>query len=225
MTDRDDELAETLDELTETIAELRAELETVRERRRQRLRPPTPGELLQLADEVAIPTLVAVLEANLRALEAFQRGIQLVRTDREVRDRSDAVADATRSRAEELRRTTLDGLDTALVELQRAVGEGALPRDRRARELIEEARELREEVDDRLRDAGSEAVEIDVADGRRDEETAGSDDAAGDGEDAAGDVTAGDDAADEPSVDVDAELDTLRDRYAPEDDDRSDADD
>jgi len=223
MADRDDELAESVAELTETVAELQAELEAVQERRRQRprLRPPTPGELLRLADEVAIPTLVAILEANLRALEAFQRGIQLVRTDREVRDRSDAVADATRSRAEQLRRTTLDGLDTALVELQRAVGEGALPRDRRAQELIEEARGLREEVDERLRAvedevAKDEAVEIDVADGRRDEEEADED---------RGDATDDDTANDEPSVDVDAELDTLRDRYAPEDeDDRTDSD-
>ncbi len=201
MTDRDDELAEAVDELARTLAQLQGELES---RRRSRFRPPTPGELLRFSDEVAIPTLLAILEANVRALEAFQKGIKLVRTEREVRDRAGETAGTTRSRANDLRRTTLSQLDAALVELQRAVGDGTLPREQGASELIEEARDLRDEVDRRLRDAGDaideestvQTIEID------DESTDAADD-----NDAATDV------------DVDAELETLRDQYAPDHED------
>ncbi|WIV67284.1 DUF7547 family protein [Natrialbaceae archaeon AArc-T1-2] len=203
--DRDDELAEAIDELTATLRTLREELEP---RRRSRLRPPTPDELLRFSDEVALPALVAILEANLRALEAFQRGLQLFRREREIRDGADRAVESTRTQATELRRTTLDQLDGALTELQRAAGDGTLPRDRRARELIEQARDLREEVDRRLREAGAD-VETAEPTGKRIEIDDGIDD-----------ETTDDPGAD---VDVDAELETLRDRYADESDDEHDA--
>ena len=192
MADRDDELSRSIDELTETIDELRTEL---RPRERRRLRPPTPGELLRLTDEVAIPAALAILEANVRALEAFQQGLRVVRGGREVRERSELATDSARTRADELRRTTLDQLDGALAELQRATEEGGLPRNRQARELVEDARDLRDEVDRRLRDTTE-----------TDGETAGKTIEIDDGTD--------DDPAD---VDVDAELETLRDRYGDDD--------
>ena len=204
MADRDADLEETLDELVRTLAALQDELET---RHRPRLRPPTPGELLRFSDEVAIPTLLAILEANVRALEGLQKGIKLVRAEEDARARTGEAVDTTRSRANDLRRTTLSQLDAALVELQRAVGEGTLPSDQGARELIDEARELRDEVDRRLRDAGDS---IDAREsGAR---TIEIDDAV----DAPDETETDDPPAD---VDVDAELETLKDQYGPDEED------
>ncbi|RQH03132.1 DUF7547 family protein [Natrarchaeobius oligotrophus] len=200
MADTDEELAEAIRELARTIDELSHELESPR--RRPPLRPPTPRELLSFTDEVAIPALLAMLNSSVRALEAFQRGIEIVRTEREVRDRTSDAVTVSSDRANELRRTTLSRLDTVLSELQRATSEGTLPADDRARSLLTDARELRDEVDERLTDATDEletresstgAVEIDVESGRPDD--------------------------DGSNVDVDAELETLKDRYGPDDPD------
>jgi hypothetical protein len=212
MADHEDELAEAVRELARTIDALRERLEG--QRRRPPLRPPTPRELLRFTDEIALPAVLAVLETSVRALEAFQRSLRLVRTERAARDRTSDAADATSERAAELRRTTLSRLDTVLAELQRAASEGGLPADERARELLADARELRDEVDGRLRDAagpdpaepdrteGSRGVEIDVEEG-----LPGTD-------------------ADEPDspVDVDAELETLRDQYGDDEDDANEND-
>jgi hypothetical protein len=214
MADPDDDLADAVEELTRTIDELRTELRDTQRRPRRRSlapRPPTPDELLRLADDVAIPALLAVLESSVRTLEALQRGLDIVRTERELRGRADETAGRTKTRADEVRRTTLSQLDTVLAELQRAASEGTLPADDDARELLSEARTLRDEVDSRLRRA--------VSDGTRSSET---------GESADGpirididrpddsDENDPDDPTDEPetSVDVDAELETLKDRYA-----------
>ncbi|WP_265111415.1 MSCRAMM family adhesin SdrC [Halosolutus halophilus] len=216
MVDQDeDELAEAIRELARTIDELRSELDD--SRRRSPIRPPaprlpTPGDLLRLTDEVAVPALLAALEASVRTLEAFQRGLKIVRTEREVRDRvrDRTEIDDASDRAGELRRTTLSQLDTVLGELQRAVSEGALPADEEARDLLSEARELRDDVDRRLRGAGysgtdrGESIEIDI------------DSAEDDGDDGS---IADDDANSAVDVDVDAELETLKDQYSPADED------
>ncbi|SEV95546.1 DUF7547 family protein [Natrinema salifodinae] len=222
--DRDDELADAVRDLARTIDELRRELDGQETRRRPPLRPPTPRELLRFTDEVALPAVLAVLETSVRALEAFQRALRIARTEREARERTTAAADATGERASELRETTLAQLETVLSELQRAATEGGLPADDRARDLLSEARELRDDVDRRLRDAtdretgtrstatdrsaaaGDDPVEIDIEDGAPpDSDT-----------DAA--TGADDDTDPDPSVDVDAELETLRDRYGPDED-------
>jgi len=222
MADHDDELVDAVRELTRTIDALRTELHG--SRRRPLLRPPTPRELLRFTDEVALPAALAVLETSVRALEAFQRSLQVVRTERTARDRTSATADAASERANELRRTTLSQLDTVLTELQRAASEGGLPANEEARDLLTEARELRDDVDSRLRaatkrDSDAEpagfdrtradgAVTIDIEDGPL-----------GDG-----DASASDDEPD-TAVDVDAELETLRDQYGEDGDDSSENDD
>ncbi|WP_049923425.1 DUF7547 family protein [Halopiger djelfimassiliensis] len=222
MADRDDdELVDAVRELTRTIDELREELDTTSPRRRPPLRPPTPRELLAFTDDVAIPATLAVLESSVRTLEAFQRGLEIVRTEREVRDRASEMTATTSDRAGDLRRTTLSQLDSVLAELQRAVSSGTLSADEDARDLLTEARELRDEVDERLRNAtssaesertdSSTAVEIDIDDHRP--QTDGTDDGRTDGADGP-----------DPGVDVDAELETLRDQYAPDDDDPTKAD-
>jgi len=211
MTDRDDDLVDAVRELTRTIEALRTELDEPRRRRQLPLRPPTPRELLRLTDEVALPAALAVLEASVRTLEAFQRGLQIVRTEEAARDRTTAAAEATSDRASELRRTTLSQLDTVLAELNRAVSEGSLPADEGARDLLAEARELRDDVDTRLREATDRAsqssaseppaatgISIDIADGPPSD---------------AGKPAEGNDDESDSAVDVDAELDTLREQY------------
>lgn len=215
MADPDDELLEAVRDLTRTIEDLREELDSTR--RRPRLRPPTPRELLAFTDEVALPVVLAALESSVRTLEAFRRGLELVRTEREVRDRASRTAGHTGDRATALRRTTLARLDDVLSELQRAASEGTLPTDEAASELLEEARRLRDDVDERLREATGESgssrvpdadrdadvVEIDITEGTPDEPT-----------------LARDEPVDrESSVDVDAELETLKDRYGADADD------
>lgn len=228
MADQDDELANAVRELTRTIDELRQELESSQRRSRFRSpapRPPTPGELLRFTDEVAIPATVAVLETTVRALEGFQRALKLARTEREVRDRTTDAASATSERASTLRRTTLSRLDTVLAELQRAASDGTLPADERASDLLAEARELRDDVDSRLRDVGedletrasesqnpgsTDPVRIDIKEGSVD--------------DSRGDTASRTDRDDpDPSVDVDAELETLKDQYGVDEGDDSSA--
>ncbi|ELZ16486.1 hypothetical protein C477_15680 [Haloterrigena salina JCM 13891] len=221
MADPDDELAEAVRELTRTIEELRSELESTQRRppfRPPAPRPPTPRELLAFTDEVAIPAAIAALETSVRALKGFQRALQLARTERDVRDRTTEATRTAGERADDLRRSTLSGLDTVLAELQRAASDGDLPADEGARELLSEARELRDDVDRRLRDAGddlerrstdaTDAVRIDIEDGDPLDGASGDDDPESD-----------------PGVDIDAELETLKDQYGNDDADETDADD
>ena len=225
MTDRDDELAEAIRELSLTLRALREELESSsRRRRRPPIRPPSPRELLRFADEVALPTIIAVLEANVRALETFQRSLRLVRRERETRERAVDATETTRERADELRRTSLDRLDAALTELGRAISSED-SRDDRAHELLEEARTLRRELDQRLRDV-ADSVESTSGTARRIEIEDGPTDAADDlseTEDDEGEVNAdsGTNERDD-GVDVDAELETLKDRYGPQASDEDD---
>ena len=204
----DDDLADLADDLAGTLEELRRELRAQAPRGPLGLpRPPTPRELLRFTDEFAIPTAIAVLEANIRALELLQGTIKLVERERDVSER----ARRTRDRAEVASSTTLDRLDDALRDLQRAASEGALPSDADARRIIEDARALRADLEERLREAEADA---DAARRReRDEGTVidvvGPDDSTdGDGED-------------EPDINVDEELDSIRadlDREADEED-------
>ncbi|MBZ6496307.1 DUF7547 family protein [Natrinema longum] len=214
MADQDDELVDAVRELARTIDALRTELEGSHPRRRPPLRPPTPRELLRFTDDVALPATLAVLETSVRALEAFQRSLKLLRTEREARDRTTAAAETTSERANELRRTTLSQLDTVLAELQRAASGDGLPANEQARDLLEEARELRDDVDTRLRNAADREREATDPDRTTSEGSVAIDIEEGPPTDSETD----DDDSD-PAVDVDAELETLRDQYADADDD------
>ena len=224
MADHDDELEDAVRELTRTIDDLRAELESTQRRPRLRPpapRPPTPRDLLRFADEIAIPAAIAVLETSVRALEGFQRALELTRTEREVRDRTTEAADSAGERANALRRTTLSQLDTVLAQLQRATTTESDTSNEQLDELLARARALRDDVDSRLRDvddglertdSSTDAIRIDIDDGDID---------------GAGSVDENDESTrDDPGsrVDVDAELETLKDQYGSEEADSSDAD-
>jgi hypothetical protein len=148
MSDDEAELAAVAGDLADTLEELRDELATP-PRREGPLglpAPPTPRELLRVTDEYAIPFAIAVLEANVRALEALQAAISLLRSG----EAATGEARAARDRAEDLSRETLQQLEGVLADLERAVEDGALPRQEDARAVLTEARDLRAELSEAL---------------------------------------------------------------------------
>jgi hypothetical protein len=220
MTDRDTgrddqpELADLAGDLETVLRDLRSEIEPDPRRvRRGPLglpRPPRPRQVLAFADEVAIPATIAVLEANVKLLQALQRAIRLSEGGRRVREGGSTMGD----RAAEASRTTLDRLGSTLEDLQAATERGGLPESGPARELIEEARNLRDEIDRRLREAeGTTTLEDfqDAGGGDDTEDTVGDEnrDEGGD-EDELDELDAG---PTEVPVDVEAELDSLKEQY------------
>ena len=213
MDDRDRErgLAEATAELSETLEALRAELESPPEGPLGLPRPPSPGELLRFTERYTIPATIALLEAAIRSLEllaaalrvADGRPIEAVEGARSGTPAGDRLAATSRE--------TLRRLDDALAELQSAArGDPSNPDVRR---LLEEARDLRAEVDGRL------SAAIEGGDSRAERDPAGeggaSDPAFGDDRDA-GAASDRDDPAPETGrdevvgVDVDEELASIK---------------
>ncbi|MFC6906505.1 DUF7547 family protein [Halalkalicoccus tibetensis] len=150
---RDDDLEERVDELQRSLEELRREIEPRPPRGPGGLpRPPTPGELVRFADQQAIPTAIAVLEANVRALELLQGALRLADSGRAAGEE----ADRTRRRAEDVSRRSLDRLDAVLEDLQEATRGDTLPEGGDARDILQEARDLREEIAERIGEADRE---------------------------------------------------------------------
>lgn len=150
MTDDRDDIEERVDELQRSLEALRREIEPRPPRGPGGLpRPPTPRELVRFADRQAIPTAIAVLEANVRALELLQGALRLADTGRAASEE----AERTRERAEDLSRRSLDRLDAVLEDLQEATRGDTLPRNGDAREILADARRLREEIAGRIDEA------------------------------------------------------------------------
>lgn len=224
MTDRRDsdakELRDLLDDLESTLVELRGEVDEGRHDRpdiprglpgggRPAPRPPRMREVLRFTEEYTIPTLISILEANIRLLRFS--GAALRALDPEQSAIPSGGDDGAVGRALDAGRGfSTDRLASGLEELNDALAGTDAP-DPEARELLSEAEELSAEIQERLRDARSgdgrsgsrregvddsvardDAVHIDVEDGN--EEAAGDDDS--------------DDEA--PAPDVDAELDSIR---------------
>ncbi|WP_049899931.1 DUF7547 family protein [Halococcus agarilyticus] len=201
----DPDLERLAGDLSTTLDDLRDELEGERGPPRGPLglpRPPTPGELVRFTDEYTIPTLIAVLEANIRLLEALQGAIRLARTGERGRE--------MRALTGELGRDGLDRLDDVLVDLQDALD--GRPENPEARTLLDDARALRHEIDDRLAEAGN---------GRRPDATRPRDTADGERDDV--DPEATDDSDEGVAIDVDSELDSIRDEVDGDDDGEEDS--
>ncbi|MEF8808528.1 DUF7547 family protein [Natronomonas sp.] len=214
------DLADAAADLADTLEALRAEL---REPPRGPLglpRPPSPSELLALTERYTIPALVSTLETSIRLLELLAAAIRLAQgrsVDSDVEARLSASEFAVAGGREGVdrlaaaSRTTLEKLDDALVDLQGAAAGGA-PDNPEAERLLEQARRLRAEVDDRL--AEIEAAER-AESGTADRTTIDVDSETGTGADAdeSATETAEAEEADEPAgdtVDVDAELASLK---------------
>ena len=139
----DDDLTALITDLVTTLQELETEVEPTTDSGLPR--PPTPGELLRFTSDVTIPAVILVLKTNIEALKILRRALRMA----EGRPTSTGSAsDEMRQRASDLSRATLSRLDGALTDLQRAV-EGT-PEDEEARELIQEAQQLRGQIRDRL---------------------------------------------------------------------------
>lgn len=136
MTERDDELEQVAADLADTLDALREELEA------DRREPPRVVDLLRFTEQYTIPAIIAVLEANIRVLELLAGSIRVAAgTEKSAARRADAANAAT---------ATLEALDSALQDATRAVS-GGEPSNPEARELLREARDLRAELDERLR--------------------------------------------------------------------------
>jgi len=217
-----EELAAQLDELAATLTDLRGELRD--DSRRGPPRPPQLGELLRFTEQYTIPTLIAILEATIRSLELLRRTLRLADPERAAREEGAAA----RGRLDEVGSEAGRQLADALTELRTALSEADLPENPESRDLVSDARELTGEIEARLRDAeqtvndqwdrerdgrstrkrqsnaagASDGVMIDVSDDGDDSDD--SDDS---------DRSPADDGsnADAPSVDVDAELESIKD--------------
>jgi hypothetical protein len=217
MSERDDEdLATVAAELSRELRELREELESDRrDPPRGPLglpRPPKPREFLEFADEVAIPGTIAILEANIKLLEALRRAIRLADTERRTRERSREVGTDAADRAGEVGQRALKRVQGGLEDLREAIERGDAVEDRAGSDIIEDIATLESEIDERI-DASRERRRSDRENGS---ETGGADSVGIDANDS--------DREDGPEVDVDAELDSLRERYGDEDDEDEDDD-
>lgn len=215
------ELAAQLDELEETLTELQGELRS--EDRRSPPQPPRLSELLRFTEQYTIPTLIAILEATVKSLELLQRTLRLADPTRAARTESETA----RRQLNEVGGEAGQQLAGALAELRTALSETDLPENAESRDLITDARDLTGEIERRLREAEgtvSEQWEQERAErrGKRDDSTADKDDPAAnngvmidvsdDGrQQPAGDSNDADDADSAPTVDVDAELESIKD--------------
>ncbi len=256
---RDPELEDLLADLETTLDELRSELRSSPGSGPPR--PPRLSELLRFTEEYTIPTVIAVLEATIRSLELLQRLLRLADPGRTGdggvgRERTSP----SRALATGVGRDAADQVTRALEELQRALSEADLPQEPESRSILEDARSLSAEIEDRLaasrrsggsresageygerrrdreesedterrggrpRDDREQGVRIDVTDasgeGRSDERGSLEPDAdAGD---------AGERGADDASVDVESELQSIKDELdasrTPDEPDHDDAD-
>lgn len=194
------DLPDLVGELARTTEQLRDELEA---ESGGPMRPPKPSELVRFTSEVTIPAIVLLLETNVRALRLLQRTLRFAQGGAEQPETSRGEA---RKRAEDLGRETLGRLDSALGDLQDALS--GRPADDETKELLEEARDLRNKVENRLERTaremdGSPPEEAEPMAENADQPTDGTDLPIG-GEDSAGD-------GEEVPVDVDAELQSIKD--------------
>lgn len=206
----DDDLEERLAELEATLGELRTELESQSSRRFPR--PPSPGDLLRFTEQYTIPTLIAFLEAAIRSLELLQRALRLADPGRAAHAESAQM----KSGVDRVRSEAADHLADNLADLRRALSGAELPESTppETRQLLEDARALTDEIEDRLRETRDP--------GRSTNHTPSGDSRSRDGN--GGGVTiditdehdADEEPIDDPSVDVDSELQSIKDELSGE---------
>jgi hypothetical protein len=211
---RDDEALEArLSELEETLTALRGELADEGGRTRgptPALRPPSLREVMRFTERQTIPTLIAILEANVRLLRLAGGALRALDPERSVSEGDGALDSAVAAGGE----FSTEQLSSGLADLRDALA-GTEATNPEARRLLSEADRLSAEVRERLRAAETDSgpatgeraagasdesldrgVSIDVADATEDTE----------------------DAADAPEPDVNAELDSIRDEIRGDED-------
>lgn len=227
----DESLSDLLDSLEGTLSTLREELGDESGARpptpfgdRRPPRPPRMRDILRFTDEYTIPTLVAILEANVRLLKLAQAGIRAVDPERSVFSDSGqtTLSSDLRRAAGDAGRLSADRLASSLSDLQRALEEADTPENPEARDLLTDARSLSAEIETRLRES-REQTDLSQYDRRnwwndelRDSAPEGASKPVrievSDEDDEGEERDGGDerDEQDEPDVDVDAELDSIK---------------
>ncbi|GAA0200529.1 hypothetical protein ACFFQF_01105 [Haladaptatus pallidirubidus] len=191
-----DDLENRIEELETMLRDLQTELQRPPHGPFGLPRPPTPREMLSFTSEYALPTLITMLEANIRALKALQQIIRLV--DPEYDSTREARSELS-SRAGRASQATLDRLQSTLEDVEGALTEGGLPQEPGARRILEDARRLSDDIREEI-SAGREQ-----ADDSR--EAMKTDEKSEEGE--AGEEIEVEE--EKPQVDVDAELRSIRD--------------
>ena len=206
----DEELAETLDELAGLLEDIEGQLpagSAARGRSRDLPRPPRPGEFIRFTEQYTIPTLISLLEATVAVLELLRALLRLTGG----RGLPDPRPGRSRDAIGATGRRAIEGLDDVLADLNDALA--GQPTEPEARDLLGEARDLRAEIEELIRDGRDRdrrsRAERDRSDGdrpRREQRDTGGVSIAvgesGDGGDGTND--------DEDAVDVEAELEALK---------------
>lgn len=233
MTDRrdtDPEVAPMLSELEETLMELRRKLddgetgpvgqsgsdnrgEPGRRERPSVPRPPGMREILRFTEQQTIPTLIAILEANIRLLRLAGAALRAVDPERSAVETGEDTA--VRRALDAGNRLSTDRLSSGLEELQSALS-GTEATNPEARQLLEEAERLSEAVRERIQesegrtqsvgdriDAGASEPATSESSGPVHIEVDDATTSTDEGENA-------EDAEADSGVDVDAELDSIR---------------
>lgn len=185
MSDRDD-LRRAIDDLESAMRDLQAELEAETNTRGAGPQLPTVQDVLRFADQAAIPAVIAVLEANIRILEAMQQAVRLA----ERSPQSGRQSERSRQLAE-FGEETLAQLTSSLDDLQRLIEAGSLPQEETARSILTDARELQDRLEAHGETAGEQPAD------QRDT----------------------DDDSEEVTIDIDAELESIKDEYEDDEDD------
>ncbi len=151
-TSPDPDITELLADLTEELRSLQQEVEPDRDRSLRR-------DLARLTSEVAIPGLILLLKTNIQVLQLLRRAIRIAdgRKPRQSRETGEM-----RERAEQLGQVTLAQLDNVLSELQGAVEER--PDSDRSVQLIEEARSIRQQIQEEFETDGESVEDVDEVD-------------------------------------------------------------
>ena len=158
----DSDIGPLVADLVRTLQELESEFEPRTESGLPR--PPSPRELIRFTSDVGIPGVILLLRTNIEALKLLQRALRLADGRAPT---AGSGGTEVRARAEKLSKATLSRLDGALADLQGAV-EGR-PEDEDARELLREARDLRDDVERKLSERTANGETPAVEDGDADD--------------------------------------------------------
>ncbi|AGB16170.1 hypothetical protein Halru_1563 [Halovivax ruber XH-70] len=199
-----DDRAAALEDLADAIRDLS---DAIDERSRDRsISAPSMRDVLRVAGEQAIPTLITLLEAQIRALKAMQRGSRLVRRGNRAEDRIRSSIGEGRTRRPDAD-GMVDQLGTTIDAIQRRLGDT----DEETQALLDRTRSIYEEIDRTIAPQTDDTTSQD--DGFRIEIDEGDGDTTDSSEEVGGQSNTGSTKSAGDHVDVDAELRTLKDQY------------
>ncbi|WP_216824802.1 DUF7547 family protein [Salinigranum rubrum] len=213
-----EDLAALLSDLRTTLDELERTLDTDDATRRPTRRDPPRGrDVVRFTEEYTIPTVISILETTVQSLELLRGVLRLADPERGLQ--------GARGDLDGVDRRMVEGTERALDDLRRALTGTEEPTDPVARDVFREARDLSAEIESRLAEArGAERDSRSRAErsaGRSGGVVIPVDDEEGDASDeSAASEEGGEEPTDEPdssvAIDVDAELESIREEVRDE---------